>query len=855
MNYKTLFSIFIYLNLGIAHAQSPPAAIPNIENIPAGSYIIPVDFEKQSTIRPDLGDEVINTKVYGLIFKLMEKGFPIKWAIKAGKSKNDIDFSARVRKIVPTIESAQMEDFRSGAFLLEVNDFEEVSCITGFFSAESYIKNLIEDFGNEVNIYELVENTDIDIRYSLDFAPKIAILNDGGFEREHTRILNRAGIPFEDISSEVFIDNYSCYTFISQPHLEVLENNEYISSIKDFLNIGGNFYAQCISVVTFENQSNLMSTTGISEGGSDNLAYSYFGEDHPLMQVTGILPSSLVGTMGNFKTNDAYKAGAFSLIQNQENHDILKIADINSNNEGGNIIYMAGHGSGTFTDPNLLKPVLLMDQLYLNSIFMPAGITFACAGEDKCICDGGEIKIGCDKTSSVLNYTWSPSDGLSCSDCPNPIASPNETTNYTLTVSNGANGDCTSDEMTVLVFEDLKLAQLDIFACPTEVVVYAGEILQIGDTKQYSLKTSTGCDSILTVNVLPKSPPRTPIPFVACDGNPVTFMGETILNGETKEFVLQDANGCDSILIVSVSESYFTEVSVGTCPEIPYVYDNTPINIGTTTTFNYTASDGCDSIIDVSVGALVFDILLNPTDASCHNGDDGQVRVSSPTGGTDPYTFSIDDDSYQQDSLFRNLESGLYQLSLKDATGCLETFPFEISEPSPWNVEITTEKDSIISGDAIVLLASHNNSRAVSYSWNPTSDLSCSDCKDPIAKPRRNQNYEVTAIDEEGCIQKDIISIYVLENKSYVPTIFTPNGDGFNDLLMVSFKGQVEKFEFNVFNRWGALIYSESQAIPIGWDGTFKGQAAPEDIYIYSLDVLYSDGKKEILSGDVALLR
>ncbi len=836
-------------------AQAPPSPTPNIENIPMGSYIIPLDLEKQSIIRPDLGDEVVNTSAYGLVFRLMEEGFPLKWAIKSGKQKDEIDFTARVSRLYPSTSGISIEDFRSGAFILTINDFEEVSCVSGFFSQEGFIQNIITEFGNDVNVYQLEENTAIDIRYTLDFAPKIAVLNDGGFEEEHIRVLNRANIPFEAITSEVFIENYSCYTFISQPHLEELENDSYIASIKDFLDIGGNFYAQCISVATFENQANLMSLAGITATRNDNLSYTYSGYDYPLLQVTGELPGSLVGTMGNFSSVNGYKPSSYSLIKNQDGLDILRVADTNDVNDGGNIFYMAGHGSGTFTDQNLTIPIVLMDQLFLNALFMPAGITYACAGEDQCICDGGSITIGCEKTSSVLNYSWSPSEGLSCTDCPNPIASPRETTTYTLTVSNGAQGDCTSDEMTVLVFDDKQFEEVDVFICPTETYTYEGEILSIGDTREYTIKTAQGCDSILTLNILPKSPPRTPIPFVACDGQPVIFMGETVFNGETKEFVLQDDKGCDSILVVSVSEDYFTEVTVETCPEVPYVFDNMQLTIGTTTTFDYRASDGCDSIVSVSVNPLNLSVQFSTDNVTCRSFGDGSLTVSNPSGGTPPYSFTIDNGAYQQDSTFADISAGNHELYLRDATGCIEIFPFEITQPAAWNVEIIAEEDTITSGDAIIITATHQNPRDVRYKWTPESDLSCSDCQNPVASPKRTTSYTVEVTDEEGCKQVDRITIIVVEPRSFIANVFTPNGDGINDTLFPQFRGDVVSFDFKVFNRWGALVFAENQNPENGWDGIYRGDLAPEDIYIYSIIVNYADGTSETISGDTALIR
>ena len=86
-----------------------------------------------------------------------------------------------------------------------------------------------------------------------------------------------------------------------------------------------------------------------------------------------------------------------------------------------------------------------------------------------------------------------------------------------------------------------------------------------------------------------------------------------------------------------------------------------------------------------------------------------------------------------------------------------------------------------------------------------------------------------------------------------VPNAFTPNGDGANDRAIVIGIG-ISKMVFRIYNRWGQLMF-ESNDRRIGWDGKFKGKEQPMDVYAYTLDAEFFDGKKVKKQGDITLLR
>jgi gliding motility-associated-like protein len=88
----------------------------------------------------------------------------------------------------------------------------------------------------------------------------------------------------------------------------------------------------------------------------------------------------------------------------------------------------------------------------------------------------------------------------------------------------------------------------------------------------------------------------------------------------------------------------------------------------------------------------------------------------------------------------------------------------------------------------------------------------------------------------------------------YVPRVFTPNGDGTNDVLRPILVGISTFHYFSVYNRWGNLIFT-TQDPNQGWDGTFKGVAQPVETYLWIAEGIDLNGKKIVAKGMTSLVR
>ncbi|MFT4062821.1 MAG: gliding motility-associated C-terminal domain-containing protein [Edaphocola sp.] len=106
-----------------------------------------------------------------------------------------------------------------------------------------------------------------------------------------------------------------------------------------------------------------------------------------------------------------------------------------------------------------------------------------------------------------------------------------------------------------------------------------------------------------------------------------------------------------------------------------------------------------------------------------------------------------------------------------------------------------------------------------------------------------------------GNIGGSNISAMADHRELLIPSAFSPNGDGQNDVFKIATGLTTEKLiEFRVFNRWGTVLFRTTDA-QAGWDGHFNGQQQPVGVYGYVIKIGYSDGYVETYKGTVTLVR
>ncbi|MEP6728896.1 MAG: PKD domain-containing protein, partial [Bacteroidota bacterium] len=143
----------------------------------------------------------------------------------------------------------------------------------------------------------------------------------------------------------------------------------------------------------------------------------------------------------------------------------------------------------------------------------------------------------------------------------------------------------------------------------------------------------------------------------------------------------------------------------------------------------------------------------------------------------------------------------------------------------------------------------------VSYKWTPANDLNDAFIKNPIAILTKNQNLIVIVHNAEGCETSDTINIKVYKDADlYMPNAFTPNNDGNNDIFRITAPGIASINYFNIYNRWGKMIYTSTD-IKKGWDGTLNGRLQENGTYIWIIKAIDYKGIVIEKKGTLLLIR
>ena len=175
---------------------------------------------------------------------------------------------------------------------------------------------------------------------------------------------------------------------------------------------------------------------------------------------------------------------------------------------------------------------------------------------------------------------------------------PNTVTDFTFTAANG----CDS-VVTVTVDEVLVLTEsLELEACTGASVLFNGQQLPAGSVTDFTFISSQGCDSILTVTVEELLAQTGTFETATCTGTSILYNGQTLMAGTVTDVVLTAANGCDSVVTVTVNELSATTgtVTLQGCEGEILTYNGTAITPGTSMDFTLENAAGCDSIVTVT---------------------------------------------------------------------------------------------------------------------------------------------------------------------------------------------------------------------------------------------------------------
>lgn len=197
-----------------------------------------------------------------------------------------------------------------------------------------------------------------------------------------------------------------------------------------------------------------------------------------------------------------------------------------------------------------------------------------------------------------------------------------------------------------------------------------------------------------------------------------------------------------------------------------------------------------------------------------------------------------------------------YILSAYDTLGCIKPFRDTVLVKVIPPIRAFAGNDTTIVANQPLQL---NGVGGSVFQWSPNFGLSNSQISNPIVTLGpgiETFKYVLRVSEPEGCFGTDdiVITVFKTGPDIFIPTAFTPNKDGRNDVLKPIPVGIKVLTNFRIYNRWGQMLFSTSETGK-GWDGSFGGSEQPSGTYVYSAEGIDYLDKKLVKKGTVVLLR
>ena len=393
------------------------------------------------------------------------------------------------------------------------------------------------------------------------------------------------------------------------------------------------------------------------------------------------------------------------------------------------------------------------------------------------------------------SYHWAPPEGLNDPNAPNPLANPDATTTYSVTITDTGGVDTCSvvRAVTVLVPPAFDWsASADTTICEQSILLEAQSATAVSILWSFDPDFST----IL----------ETGGEYLASPGQPSVYYLQAT-----------DIFGCvltDTITVGNYSALVSAPPAVTVCIGDSIQLNAINLQLGDVLTFEWAPEEGILS---------------------------GQGTNAPWVGPT---------------------ENTLYTFIAENQYGCLDTGQvlvniFNFVPP----LDVQAQPDTIPLGQSTqlwALIGPNDPAPGYQYFWSPEESLTDPNIYNPIATPTETTLYEVLIVNGDGCSNRGAVLVVVFEPVCeepflFIPSGFSPNGDGKNDFFRVR-GNAVDEVYLAVYDRWGEKVFESFEASP-GWDGTHKGKVLPPDVYGYYLRVLCFGGEEFIRKGNVSLLR
>lgn len=274
-----------------------------------------------------------------------------------------------------------------------------------------------------------------------------------------------------------------------------------------------------------------------------------------------------------------------------------------------------------------------------------------------------------------------------------------------------------------------------------------------------------------------------------------------------------------------------------------------------TTTYTLTAESGLCQIQD----ALTITFIRAPVTQAGPDQiicNEGETTISGTGNGLlswqPTYLFANPSQPTQQ---VNPAQTTTYWLEAVNEIGCRSVRPDSVTITVLPPLTVNAGPDTIAAIGQTIQLRGQGSDPGDQFLWTPATGLSDPRLAEPLATITQDIIYSLRVTNAAGCTDTDTIKIRAFKGPEiYVPSAFTPNGDGKNDILRALPAGVQQFHYFRVYNRWGQLVF-QTQDHRIGWDGRINGQIPPTATFVWVAEGTDYLGQRMLRKGTVVLIR
>jgi gliding motility-associated-like protein len=242
-------------------------------------------------------------------------------------------------------------------------------------------------------------------------------------------------------------------------------------------------------------------------------------------------------------------------------------------------------------------------------------------------------------------------------------------------------------------------------------------------------------------------------------------------------------------------------------------------------------------------------------------GNNGSIKLEN-TANLD-FTYNFQNLGFSSLSEFEGLPTGEYSIAISETGACTFDTIIYLLPPPEFNLDLFTATTVINQGETVEIQTSFSvpATEVVKIEWEKSGESLCNGCTVITDTPFESTFYKVYAETIDGCRSNNLIKILVNRNLDfYAGNVFAPDLDGINDLFIPQFGPSIRAAgNFQIYDRWGSLVFElkniDTNISNKGWDGRTDGKKVIPGVYLYAIELEYIDGRKEVVTGDVTVLR